>query len=105
MKKLIESLKFRVMDNLLAWVLEKLKAKSPTIYFGLLAAVWGAYGALMQINNVPGIELPAIFEQLLFYVAIVFTALGGSSTFDYLPKEVQKDIIEKKKKEGKEIIS
>lgn len=104
MKKFIEILKLKVMDNLLAWLLEKLKAKSPTIYFLLLAVVWGAYGAINQITTIEGIELPEIVTQLSYYIALVFTALGGSSTFDFLPKGVQKEIIETKKKQGKEII-
>ncbi len=86
------------MNQLLAAILQKMKAKSPTLYFILIIVVWGAYGAISSISEAYPDLLPPIMETISQYLAWIITALSGAHTFDYLPEKEKEKIIEEKKK-------
>jgi len=84
------------MNQILAAILQKMKAKSPTVYFIFIIVVWGLYGAISSITEAYPDMLPPIMETIAQYLALIVTALSGSHTFDYLPKQEQEKILKEK---------
>jgi bacteriorhodopsin len=84
------------MNQILAAILQKMKAKTPTLYFVFIILVWGLYGAIATITEAHPDVLPPVMETIFQYLALIVTALSGSHTFDYLPKQEQEKILKEK---------
>lgn len=96
--------KMKAMNQILAWLLDKLKVKNPKLFFALQAIIWSIYGIYEKLDEAMIIDFPDWVGQVLFVLVAAISAATGSRTFDYKPKEVQVEELRKKKAEGKEII-
>jgi hypothetical protein len=100
----INKQKMKAMNQILAWLLDNFKTKSPQGFMILQVVIWSLYGIYTQLEGQMSIDLPDWVGQLLFALTAALSALTGSRTFDFKPKEVQVEELKQKKAEGKEII-
>lgn len=100
----IHKTKMKAMNQILAWLLDKFKTKSPQGFFYLQIFIWSLYAVYEKLQAEMIFDFHDWVGQVLLVAVAAISAVTGSRTFDFQPKEIQVRKLQEKKAEGKEII-
>tara|TARA_R100000951_G_scaffold114801_2_gene120888 strand:- start:2503 stop:2742 length:240 start_codon:yes stop_codon:yes gene_type:complete len=77
----------QLINQILAFVFDKLKAKSPIAATVILSVLAGLYAVA---NSLPADILPEWGETIIEWVIIIYGALSGSRTTKFIKKDLKK---------------